>query len=308
MLRLLPLLAALLAGVASAAARLEAADPATYQGSLAAVRAELAGEARARFEVALVQVAHERAAFDHGPPRETPLDPKRVHGLTAAEVITLAERVATVPAYQGGERPGLPERFRRTLADTVAVEGGVGQAPRLGGSLWEVVSVATNGAVAVERLELRTDGTLRRLPDGSIAGDRWTQQGRRVRLSFNDGYAVMLGGMLSGDALFGEAANAFGDAGVRWTAQRIDPRAPLRIVADSAPHADAWLQLMAAFDPATAAAATAAAVRLSGGCDAPDPRTRAPIGPDFRRLAGLTAAELAARGASRRGCAAAQAP
>jgi hypothetical protein len=289
----LSLAALLLALPASAAVRIDASDEAAYQRSLLAARQELPREQRAAFDAALVQIAHERAAFDLGPPREWPLDEKRLDGLTAEQVLALATRIATAPGYRGGERAGLPARFRRTLADTVATEG-TARAPRIGGTVWEVVSTAANGAVQIDRIELVQDGRLRRLPGGGGGADTWQQLGVRVRLAFDAGHAVFLGRMVTVNEMDGDAANVFGDAGVRWKARRIELAAPLAVDAGSPTLADASVQLMAAYAPGSAAALRAAAARLSDGCRAPDPRTRAPIGPDYRKLAGLTAAALLA--------------
>jgi hypothetical protein len=205
------LFVATLAGPALAESRIDATTQATFDTSLAAMRQELSASKATELDAAInmLPFAGMQSVKDIPSSGTLKLDIKKLDGLTADEIVELARKTVTVK-IRVGPPPGLPEKYKMPLDSALGSTSNSIAVPSLVGSAWDVTE-NTNGFISHEHVFLRDGGVL---DDGSDYPARWEQLGARVRLAFNDGYAVYLGTIDERNSLKGSAANI---QGVEWT-------------------------------------------------------------------------------------------
>jgi hypothetical protein len=132
----------------------------------------------------------------------------KITGMTASEIIDLANRTATTQAFVQGKEPGVPSDLLRPLQ-----AGSVPQS--LAGTTW-VITSDVNGHVREDVYAFHEDhtGQLVETDRKSPGIHRWEQSGIEMRLSTNDGYSVFLGHFKEDGSMVGEAGN---EIGTRWT-------------------------------------------------------------------------------------------
>jgi hypothetical protein len=135
----------------------------------------------------------------------------RIAGLTAAEIIALANKTAPVRTVVDGEKPGVP-------ADLLTPLGAGKPAYSLASSKWHVVS-DINGFIKEETFEFGPGGTLEIEPPSTAGTSTWEQSADEVRLFINDRYAVSRGKFVDADHMRGTAGNTMGTTWT-WTAER----------------------------------------------------------------------------------------
>ncbi len=132
----------------------------------------------------------------------------RIVGMTASEIIELARNTATTKAFVRGAEPGVPTDLLRPLQKVTASQ-------ELADTSW-VIEDDVNGHLQRSVYAFHPDHTAtlietNRKPAGTT---RWEQSGNTVRLSINDGHAILLGDFTSPSTMSGKGGNKMG---VRWT-------------------------------------------------------------------------------------------
>jgi hypothetical protein len=214
------LLATLFCAQVVAETRIDASTEDTFNGSLNSMKHELAPEKLAQLNKAVMTLpfAGMQSFKDTPPDGIVKLDIKKLDGMTADQIIELAQKTVSVK-ISVGPPPGLPARFKvplRPVSDTTPTAAGVSS---LAGTQW-IVTENVNGHVSEQRMKLQQDG---KVDDGSSTSGRWEQLGTAARISFNDNYAVYLGTLDNSNGMKGTAANINGTEWI-WTAKRSDPR------------------------------------------------------------------------------------
>jgi hypothetical protein len=136
----------------------------------------------------------------------------KIAGLTASEIIDLAHRTATTTrVYVEGSEPGVPRELLRPLAEGAPTQP-------LSDTTWAITE-DINGHVTHMSYALHADHTATLVEKDTKPGgtSRWEQSGNEIRLSVNDGYAVLLGSFSGSGSAAGEGANKTGGHW-SWTA------------------------------------------------------------------------------------------
>lgn len=212
------LFVAMLTGQALAESRIDASTQATFDASLAAMRQELSVSRGAELDAAInmLPFAGMQSVKDMPSSGTLKLDIKKLDGLTADQIVELARKTVTVK-IRVGPPPGLPQKYKLPLDSELGSSSNSIAVPPLVGSSWDVTE-NTNGFISREHVVLRDGGAL---DDGTGYPARWEQLGARVKLAFNDGYAVYLGTIDARNSMTGSAANIQGVEWT-WTARRSD--------------------------------------------------------------------------------------
>jgi hypothetical protein len=215
---LFALLVTILAGPALAEPRIDATTQATFNASLAAMRQELSASKATELDTAInmLPFAGMQSVKDIPPSGTLKLDIKTLDGMTANQIVELANKTVTVK-IRVGPPPGLPEKYKVKLRNASGESNKTFTAPALSGTGWDITE-NTNGILSHEHVVLRDGGVL---DDGAGHPGRWEQLGARVKLAFNDDFAVYLGTIDEPTSLKGTAANIEGVEWT-WTARRSD--------------------------------------------------------------------------------------
>jgi hypothetical protein len=215
---LFALLVTMLTGQALAGSRIDASTEATFNTSLAAMRQELSASKATELDSAInmLPFAGMQSVKDIPPSGTLKLDIKKLDGMTANQIVELARKTVTVK-IRVGPPPGLPEKYKVRLRSASAESNKTSAAPSLSGTGGDITE-NTNGFISHEHVVLRDGGVL---DDGAGYPGRWEQLGARVKLAFNDDYAVYLGTIDEPTSLKGSAANIEGVEWT-WTARRSD--------------------------------------------------------------------------------------
>jgi hypothetical protein len=214
---LFALLVAILTGQALAESRIDASSQATFNTSLAAMKQELTPTKTTELDAAInmLPFAGMQSVKDIPPSGALKLDIKKLDGLTADQIVELARKTVSVK-MRVGPPPGLPEAYKTQLRSS-SESNKTSATPSLAGTRWDITD-NTNGFISREHVVLRVGGVL---DDGTSYPARWEQLGARVKLAFNDGYAVYLGTIEEPNSVKGSAANMEGVEWT-WTARRSD--------------------------------------------------------------------------------------
>lgn len=135
----------------------------------------------------------------------------RIAGLTAAEIIDLADKTSTVRVVTSGQEPGVPAELMTPLA-----AGDPGYS--LSSTKWKLVS-NTNGYIKELTLEFKSGGKLETDPPSTAGVSSWEQSADEVRVLINDRYAVYRGKFVDADLIQGTAGNKNGSTWT-WNATR----------------------------------------------------------------------------------------
>jgi len=211
------LLAAMFVGQVVAQTRIDATTEDTFNASLDSMKHELAPSELAKLNSAIMTLPFAGLQSLKDMPAEgiVKLDIKKLDGMTADQIIELAQKTVTVK-ISVGPPPGLPERFKTPLRATSDASRSASPASMLAGTQW-IMTDTINGHVSEQRVKLMPDG---KVDDGSSTAGRWEQNGQEVRIAFNGNYAVYLGTLDKPDAMQGTAANVNG-TGWTWVARRM---------------------------------------------------------------------------------------
>lgn len=136
---------------------------------------------------------------------------ERIAGLSAAEIIALADKTSTVRIIPPGPKPGVP-------ADLLTPLAAGNPSYSLASTKWKVVS-DMNGHVKEKALEFKSDGTLETNPPSTAGASSWEQSADEVRIFINDSYAVSRGKFVDADHIQGTAGNKNGSTWI-WNATR----------------------------------------------------------------------------------------
>lgn len=209
---LFTLLATTCASHALAQARIDASTPTTFNSSLTVMKQELSQSKAAQLNaaIAMLPFAGMRSFKDTPSDGAVKLDIKKIDGMTADQVIELARNTVSVK-ISIGPPPGLPDEYKAKLRDA----SGSTTAPPLVGTTWDLTE-NLNGFITHRRVTLRNEGVM---DDGTAGHGHWEQLGGRVRIAFNDDYAVYLGTLEDSTSLKGSAANVNGSEWT-WTGRR----------------------------------------------------------------------------------------
>jgi hypothetical protein len=215
---LFALFVAMLTGQALAESRIDATTQATFNTSLAAMKQDLAPSKAAELDAAINMLPFSGMQSVKDIPADglVKLDIKKLDGLTADQIVEFARKTVSIK-MRVGPPPGLPKEYKVQLSSASAGSTNSTAVPSLAGTVWDLTS-NTNGFISHDHLVLRDGGVL---DDGTGYPARWEQLGERVKLSFNDGYAVYLGTIDEPTSLKGSAANIQGVEWT-WTARRSD--------------------------------------------------------------------------------------
>jgi hypothetical protein len=204
---------------AVAETRIDASSEDTFNASLRLMKQELPPKKLAQLETAITTLpfAGMQSVKDTPSDGIVKLDIKKMDGMTADQIIELAQKTVTVK-FSVGPPPGLPDNFKAPLRpDSIATPSSVEVEP-LAGTQWIVID-NINGHVSEERLRLLPDG---KVDDGMSTSGRWQQIGAKVRIALNDNYVVYLGTLDKSANMHGAAANINGTDWT-WVAKRSDP-------------------------------------------------------------------------------------
>jgi len=212
------LLVTLFAGTSLAQSRIDASTEATFKTSLAAMRQELSANKASELDAAInmLPFAGMQSVKDIPADGLMKLDIKKLDGMTASQIVELAHTTVSVK-IRVGPPPGLPEKYKLPLGSASRGSNNSIAVPSLVGSAWDFTE-NINGFISRQHVILRDGGVL---DDGDGYPGRWEQLGARVRLAFNDGYAVFLGMIDEPTSLTGSAGNKEGLEWT-WTARRSD--------------------------------------------------------------------------------------
>jgi hypothetical protein len=215
---LLALLVTLFTGAALAQSRIDASTEATFNTSLAAMRQELSASKATELDAAInmLPFAGMQSVKDIPADGLMKLDIKKLDGMTASQIVEMARKTVSVK-IRVGPPPGLPEKYKMPLGSASGGTNNSIAVPSLVGSAWDLTS-NMNGSISHDHVLLRDGGVL---DDGAGYPGHWEQLGARVKLAFNDGYAVYLGTVEESTSLKGSAANIEGLEWA-WTARRSD--------------------------------------------------------------------------------------
>lgn len=129
--------------------------------------------------------------------------------LDSNEIMSLANRTATVKTYIKGREAGVPADLLTPLA--------AGQPSySLASTQWRYVT-NINGFRKGATLDFEPDGKLESRPPSTAEVSAWEQSADEVRLFCNDRYAVSRGKLVDDDHMQGTAGNHVGST---WTAER----------------------------------------------------------------------------------------
>jgi hypothetical protein len=216
---LLILFAVMSCAQAVAETRIDASSEDTFNASLRLMKQDLAPKKLAQLETAITTLpfAGMQSVKDTPSDGIVKLDIKKMDGMTADQIIELAQKTVTVK-FSVGPPPGLPDKFKAPLRpDSITTPNDVEVEP-LAGTQWIVID-NINGHVSEERLRLLPDG---KVDDGVSTSGRWKQIGAKVRIALNDNYVVYLGTLDKSANMHGAAANINGTDWT-WVAKRSDP-------------------------------------------------------------------------------------
>lgn len=136
---------------------------------------------------------------------------QRLDGMTADEILALADGIESTSVFIAGQEPGVPADLLQPLAQGPTAHD-------LAGTTW-IVTSDINGHIRSSTYRLDADGSAHDLDQGLAAGPhRWEQSGDEVRIHVNDGFAVYRGRVEEGQ-LGGKAGNRNGSTW-SWTATR----------------------------------------------------------------------------------------
>lgn len=135
----------------------------------------------------------------------------RIAGLTAAEIIELADKTSTVRIISPGQEPGVPADLLTPLVAGNPIYS-------LASSKWKLVS-DTNGHIKEHTLEFKSGGKLETNPPSTGGASSWEQSADEVRIFINDSYAVSRGKFVNADHIQGTAGNKNGSTWT-WNATR----------------------------------------------------------------------------------------
>lgn len=135
----------------------------------------------------------------------------RIAGLSAGEIIALANKTATVKVFTPGQEPGVPDELLTPLTPG-------NPAYSLESSQWHRVT-NINGFITEETLVFQPGGQLETTPASKTGVSTWEQSADEVRVFINDRYAVSRGKFVDADHIKGMAGNKVGSTWT-WTATR----------------------------------------------------------------------------------------
>lgn len=134
-----------------------------------------------------------------------------IAGLTAAEIIELADKTSTVRIITPGQEPGVP-------ADLLTPLAAGNPSYSLTSTKWKLVS-NTNGYIKEQTLEFHSDGKLETNPPSTAGTSSWEQSADEVRIFINDSYAVSRGKFVDAEHIQGTGGNKVGSTWI-WNATR----------------------------------------------------------------------------------------
>ena len=216
---LLILLAAMYCAHARAETRIDASSQDSFNTSLHLMKQELAPTKMAQLDTALMTLPFAGMQSVRDTPSDgiVKLDIKKLDGMTADQIIELAQKTVNVRFFVGPP-PGLPDKFRAPLRPGFSTTSSGVEVKSLAGTQWIVID-NINGHMSEERLRLLPDG---KVDDGVSTSGRWQQIGANVRITLNDNYAAYLGTLDKSANMHGAAANINGTDWT-WVAKRSDP-------------------------------------------------------------------------------------
>jgi hypothetical protein len=216
---LLILFAVMSCAQAVAETRIDASSEDSFNASLRLMKQELSSKKLAQLETAIATLpfAGMQSVKDTPSDGIVKLDIKKLDGMTADQIIELAQNTVTVK-FLVGAPPGLPDKFKAPLRPGSSTTPSGVEVEPLAGTQWIVID-NINGHVSEERLRLLTDG---KVDDGVSTSGRWEQIGAQVRIALNDNYVVYLGTLDKSANMHGAAANINGTDWT-WVAKRSDP-------------------------------------------------------------------------------------
>jgi hypothetical protein len=210
------LLAALVCGKVLAEARIDSRTPESFNRTLARMMRELPPRKAAELNTAIASLPFAGMTSVKDTPADgiVKLDLKKIDGMTADQIIDLAQKTVTVK-ISSGPPPGLPQRFKVPLPAAPAQTEAGKDVASLAGTQWDVTD-DLNGFISHEHLTLRVNGEV---DDGTSSHNHWEQVGNAVRITINDSYAVYLGTADEAKSMQGAAANLNGSEWT-WVARR----------------------------------------------------------------------------------------
>jgi hypothetical protein len=216
---LLILFAVMSCAQAVAQTRIDASSEDTFNASLRLMKQELVLKKLTQLETAItiLPFAGMQSVKDTPSDGVVKLDQKKLNGMTADQIIELAQKTLTVKFFIGPP-PGLPDRFKLPWRPGLSTTPSDVEVKPLAGTQWIVID-NINGHMSEERLRLLPDG---KVDDGVSTSGRWQQIGANVRIALNDNYAVYLGTLDKSANMHGTAANINGTDWT-WVAKLSDP-------------------------------------------------------------------------------------
>jgi hypothetical protein len=216
---LLILFALMSCAQAVAETRVDASSEDTFNASLRLMKQELVPKKLTQLETAIMTLPFAGMQSVRDTPSDgiVKLDIKKLDGMTADQIIELAQKTVNVRFFVGPP-PGLPDKFRAPLRPGFSTTSSGVEVKSLAGTQWIVID-NINGHMSEERLRLLPDG---KVDDGVSTSGRWQQIGANVRITLNDNYAACLGALDKSANMHGAAANINGTDWT-WVAKRSDP-------------------------------------------------------------------------------------
>jgi hypothetical protein len=216
---LLVLFAVMSCAQAVAETRIDSSSEDTFNASLRLMKQELAPKKLTQLETAITTLpfAGMQSVKDIRSDGIVKLDTKKLDGMSADQIIELAQKTVSVKFFVGSP-PGLPNKFKALLRPGSSIAPSGVEVEPLAGTQWIVID-NINGHVSEERLRLLPDG---KVDDGVSTSGRWEQIGAKVRIALNDNYVVYLGSLDKSANMHGAAANINGTDWT-WVAKRSDP-------------------------------------------------------------------------------------
>jgi hypothetical protein len=216
---LLILFALMSCAQAVAETRVDASSEDTFNASLRLMKQELVPKKLTQLETAIMTLPFAGMQSVRDTPSDgiVKLDIKKLDGMTADQIIELAQKTVNVRFFVGPP-PGLPDKFRAPLRPGFSTTSSGVEVKSLAGTQWIVID-NINGHMSEERLRLLPDG---KVDDGVSTSGRWQQIGANVRITLNDNYAAYLGALDKSANMHGAAANINGTDWT-WVAKRSDP-------------------------------------------------------------------------------------
>ena len=216
---LLILFALMSCAQAVAETRVDASSEDTFNASLRLMKQELVPKKLTQLETAIMTLPFAGMQSVRDTPSDgiVKLDIKKLDGMTADQIIELAQKTVNVRFFVGPP-PGLPDKFRAPLRPGFSTTSSGVEVKSLAGTQWIVID-NINGHMSEERLRLLPDG---KVDDGVSTSGRWQQIGANVRITLNDNYAACLGALDKSANMHGAAANINGTDWT-WVAKRSEP-------------------------------------------------------------------------------------